>query len=231
MPLPPGRRAPRRLSRPGAGRTSRPGARRSASSRPSHGRPSSYGRRRSRDDSDDRGYERRSYGRGARKKSPLPIILGIGGVAIAVIVIAVVASGGGGYSKPEDTCLAYFRALRNKDPYTAYDLLSSSAVQGFENKMRSLDQDEVEAVAAAFGIEPREVMTMSPRELFVTAFKKMAGVLGSAGFFQVLDEIEVGEARIEGSSATVMVYAKGTDVGFPVPLVKEGGVWKMDQRP
>jgi hypothetical protein len=199
-------------------------------------RRSSYGKRRARDDRYDDYEERRPYGYGRRgqgKNSKLLLFGGIGAAVVVIIIIAVVASGGGGASAstPADACLSYFRAIRARDFNTAYTLLSSNSRAAFEQQRTNMPPEVKGELCAELGITPEELDRMQGRQLFVTVMQAGSGTLEAVGVFDLIDQFEVGDTRVSGNTATVMIYMKGSDEGAPIRLVREAGGWKVDYRP
>lgn len=195
------------------------------------GRRPRYGGRRPPDSRAQRhSGERGRYG--APRKNNTPLIIGGVGVVIVIIIIAVLASGGGASaSTPQDACLSYFRAIRAKDPETAYRLLSTRFKRAFENFIRSLSAEEKSSVCVVLESTPDEVDRMTARDIFVSLFHKSSDIFDEAGLFDIIGEFEIGKAVIIGRNATVKVYMRGSDEGEPVQLVRESDGWKLDVKP
>jgi hypothetical protein len=206
MPYPRKKPARRPGMRPrGTGRDS--GASRSPRLRSGRPARTRYARRPARDEEDDH-YGRASYGRYGRAKSSskTPLFLGIGGVAVVVIILVVVfASGGSDYSDPGDACLALFRALRDGDGGTIYNLICRDAKKEFD------------ANAAARGLSSREYCSR--------AFKAIH-ILGGSEWTEKLDQVEVVGVKVDGGEAVVTVSAPSMGQG-PAHFIWEDGGWKL----
>jgi hypothetical protein len=129
------------------------------------------------------------------------------GIRIASAVLALAAGaliagcgGSDGAETPEDAVTAFFEATVDKDSEALCDSISEeSATQAAENE----DVETCEEGAdKAFGSEDADAE------------------------IEQFENAEVGEATVDGDTATVTVTSEGTE--GEVPVVKEGDVWKVD---
>lgn len=125
-------------------------------------------------------------------------------VAALTLVFALVAAGcggdDGGGDSPEDVTQSFYTALSDGDAAEICDLLSERAAQtAAEDEGADSCEDGV-----GKGIESGAA----------------EAALGAA------DDVEIGEATIDGDSASVAVTSGEQEA--EVPLVKEDGDWKID---
>jgi len=123
-------------------------------------------------------------------------------VAAAVAAVAALGFGGcgGGDESPEDTVSAFYTAVGEGDFEGVCDRLSEGAIQA------TIDEEGAESCeeAAETSLEGAEEASA------------------------LLDQIEVGEASIDGESGTVEITLEGqTDT---VNVVQEDGEWKVDDQ-
>ena len=117
----------------------------------------------------------------------------------AILALALVGVGcGGGEDSPEDVVDSFYSALSDGDAGEICGLLSDSAAEGAAE-----GEDSCEA-GVQKGIDSGEAEE----------------ALG------VADQVEIGEAKVDGDNATVTVTHEGEEA--EVPLVKEDGEWKID---
>ena len=127
----------------------------------------------------------------------------IGTAALLALLVAASAAlvagcGGGDGDSPETVVEDFYAALEDGDAGAACDLLSSSAVE--------------DSTAGGGSCE----------EVFQQTID--SGTIAAA--FGAIGDIEIGEASIDGDTATVDITAG--DQEDEVPLVKEDGDWKID---
>ena len=117
---------------------------------------------------------------------------------ILALALAVAGCGGGSEDSPEDVTESFYSALSDSDAGEVCDLLSNSAAES----------------AAAGGDSCED------------GFQKALDSGAAQAALGVADDIEVGEAEIDGDSATVTVSSGSQE--DEVSLVKEDGKWKVD---
>ncbi len=126
----------------------------------------------------------------------------IAGVALALLAGALIAGCGGsdGAETPEDAVTAFFDASVDKDAEALCDSITE------ESGQQAADDEDVETCEE--GAEKAFASEGADEEI--------------AQF----EAAEVGEATIDGDTATVSVSSQGQE--GQIPVVKEDDVWKVD---
>jgi len=122
-------------------------------------------------------------------------------IAIAVATAAALAVAGcGGSDSPEDVVSNFYTAVGDGDFEAVCDLLSEGAAQA------TIDEEGAETCEEA----------------------AEASLEGAGAASELLDQIEVGEATIDGESGTVEIsFAGQSDT---VNVVQEDDEWKVDDQ-
>lgn len=144
-------------------------------------------------------------------------------LALAAVFVLAIACGGGG--TPDQVVQNLFDAVENGDGDAVVSCLSAETLTGLEEGIEELkaDPEGTAAMAVMMGIEitPEEVSDL-------TAGKAITIVLSSEMVTSEMPDfstVEIGEAVIDGETATVPVTMDGdTD---DIELVLEGGSWKV----
>lgn len=153
-----------------------------------------------------------------------------GAAFLAVAVMALqISCGGGGAGNPEDAITGLFDALKNADGERAVGYLSSDVISEFSEGLEELQASPVMASEqlATIGVDiaADELAGMTPRDFAAAMMSSdmIGGMLGSA-------EVVVGEASVDGDRATVEVTVRfmGEETVEDVPLILQGGSWKVD---
>ncbi|HKR00355.1 MAG TPA: hypothetical protein VJT09_06765 [Pyrinomonadaceae bacterium] len=106
-------------------------------------------------------------------------------------------TGGAMAGSPTDALKTYYEAARNKDIETARKYLSAGTLRLFENEAKKAGKTLDEALRKSIEESPVPAMP------------------------------EFSNERITGDTATVDIKSKDTDEGGTMPMVKEGGQWKI----
>ena len=112
--------------------------------------------------------------------------------------LAVAGCGGDGEDSPEEVTESFYAALSDSDAAEVCGLLSESAV---ENVVQGGDSCE-------------------------EGFEQALDTGAAQAALGIAEDIEVGEAEIDGGSATVAITSGGRE--DEISLVKEDGEWKID---
>lgn len=121
-------------------------------------------------------------------------------ILAATMIIAISCNNAASSSDPKAVLLEFFKRLEKKDIDGASKLTSKASESTMSMMKKGLEMSE----------------KMGEKE------KKDDEIVGS------IDDLEIGEAKIDGDNATVPFKNKKENVSFDFPLVKEGGAWKVD---
>jgi hypothetical protein len=156
-------------------------------------------------------------------------------LTFALAALAAAAAGGavGCGNTPDGAVKDFAAAVKAKDGATCWSLLSASSKAGFDKAAAGLKEmlskaDQlpgpvkagmVKMISEQTGLTEDEVKNIDGRALVNAGVRK-------TGLGGVKADAEVESVKVEGETATVTL--KG---GVPVPLVREGGTWKVNLIP
>ncbi|MBN1433829.1 hypothetical protein JW921_03660 [Candidatus Fermentibacterales bacterium] len=155
-------------------------------------------------------------------------VRGVASLLLAVLVMSAGCGGGSQPGRPEDAVSGLFEAFCNGDGQRAVSYLSQNVIEEIAEGLDELRANPAMAAQLrSYGIEieDNELATISPGEFAarIMSSDAVAGVMSAA-------EVTIGEALVDGDQATVDVTVRfgGDESVQEVPLVLEGGSWKID---
>jgi hypothetical protein len=121
---------------------------------------------------------------------------------LACVALLAGCGGSGGDNSPKGAASAYFKALQSGDYGAACDKIASTSKQKLQ--------------AAAKG--------KSCPDALAVGLKSAQG----SNALKTLKDATFGEPTIKGDRGTVPVKVKALGTSLPIPVVKEGGAWKVE---
>lgn len=123
-------------------------------------------------------------------------------VTIATVALLAGCGGSGGDNTPKGAASSYFKALESGDYGAACDKIAASSKQ----KLQAAAKGKSCADALGVGLKSSQ---------------------GSAAL-KTLKDATFGEPTLKGDRGTVPVTVKSIGTALPIPVVKEGGTWKVE---
>jgi hypothetical protein len=144
-------------------------------------------------------------------------------LALAAVFVLAIACGGGG--TPDQVVHRLFEGVQNGDGDVVLSCLSSEALAGIDEFVDQLkaEPEETAAMAVMFGVEitADEVADLDAAKVITILLSSEMLTSEMPDF----SEVEIGEAVIDGETATVPVTLDGeTD---DIELILEDGSWKI----
>jgi len=121
---------------------------------------------------------------------------------IAAIALLAGCGGGGGDNSPKGAASGYFKALESGDYSAACDKIANTSKQKLEK--------------AAGGKKCPDALSIG-----------LKSSQGSSAL-KTLKDAKIGEPTLKGDRGTVPVTVKALGTALPIPVVKEGGSWKVE---
>lgn len=123
-------------------------------------------------------------------------------LTIAGVALLAGCGGSGGDNTPKGAASAYFKALQSGDYDAACDKIAAPSKQKLQ--------------AAAKGKSCSEALSVG-----------LKSSQGSSAL-KTLKDATFGEPTLKGDRGTVPVTVKALGTALPIPVVKEGGTWKVE---
>ena len=155
---------------------------------------------------------------------------------LAVLTALIGCGGGGGGATPKATFEKYKAAMADKNFEDVWNMLALTSRQAMEDHAKKLaaaaEQSEgparvaLENQAKMMGKSLAEMRKLDGKALFVGLFK-MAST-GGKEEWEKISRMQFARDEVDGETAKVYVTVDDKEEKDPMPLLREGGKWKID---
>ena len=161
-------------------------------------------------------------------------------LVVMIAVIFILASTGCSSkapgTTPTATVEAFVAAMNDRDAEAILGLMSTAAIAQMDEQVAKLKSggDGMEKMALAMlGISESELATMDGKQFLMKMLNMSFAGMEKAEKegIEIRMDFEIGEEKINGDHATVLLTDNTKGETQELPLIKEGDVWKLGANP